>query len=468
MRDYAYDRLTQLDNSFLVYEGPDSPMHVGIVQIYEAAPLRHSDGTLDFERLKDYVHSRLHRIPRYRHRLIYTPVEGHPVWIDDDHFNIRYHVRHTRLPSPGSERMLKRLAGRILSQQLDRGKPLWEMWLIEGLEKDRVATITKTHHCMIDGIAGVDLLAELMSGEPSETVDPTPEWLPRPAPSPAQLLRSELLRRAEAPLQAASSLWRLAREGEQSRNELIERLLATGRVLSSGVRWASNTPINQRIGPHRRIDWLPMDLNEFRAVKSKLGGTVNDVILATVAGAVRRFLGQRRRVRMEDLEFRVLAPVSMRAPNQRGESGNRVSAWIVKLPVGEADPRRRYELVCRTTAELKSSRQALGAETLTRLTEWVGSTVFSLGSRLMSAGQPFNMVVTNVPGPRTPLYLMGARMLQGYPLLPLMANLSSGIALFSYRNTLSWAVIADWDLVPDLHDFLLDLETSFQELHALV
>ena len=185
MSDFFYDRLTQLDRSFLVYEGPNSPMHVGATQIYEAAPLRRPEGGIDLERIEEYVQSRLHRIPRYRQRLAYTPIERHPIWIDDARFNIHYHVRHVRLPRPGDERLLKRMVGRIFSQHLDRGKPLWEMWLIEGLEGDRLAMVSKIHHCMVDGISGVDLLAALLTAEPIEKGDPPHAWLPRPAPSAA-------------------------------------------------------------------------------------------------------------------------------------------------------------------------------------------------------------------------------------------------------------------------------------------
>ncbi len=436
----SYERLSQLDNAFLVYEDHDAHMHVAATQIFEAAPLRGSDGALDIERLQEYVLSRLHRIPRYRQRLAWTPVEGHPIWVDDASFNIRYHVRHSRLPRPGDERTLKRVAGRILSQQLDRGKPLWEMWVIEGLEGDRVAIVSKTHHCMIDGVSGADMMSVLMSAEPTRKIEPPPPWVPRPEPGTSELLVDTVLRTAAAPLAAAGALARIARDEDHARHALLERLRATGRLLASGMRAASNTPINQRIGPYRRVDWLPMDLGAVRDVKKRFGATVNDVVLATTAGAVRRYLRDSRNVDVDALDFRVMAPVSLRGGAQRGGVGNRVSSWIVPLPVGESDPLRRLERVRETTGELKRSKQALGAETLTAAAEWTGTTLLSLGARLMNYGQPFNMVVTNVPGPRGPLHLLESRMLAAHPMVPLVGQLSTGIALFSYGDQLSWGL----------------------------
>ena len=467
MSDFFYDRLTQLDHSFLIYEGPNAPMHVGATQIFEAAPLQRPEGGLDLERIEAYVESRLHRIPRYRQRLAYTPIERHPIWIDDARFNIAYHVRHTRLPRPGDERLLKRMVGRIFSQHLDRGKPLWEMWLIEGLEGDRVAVVSKIHHCMVDGISGVDLVAALLTEEPVACGDPPHAWLARPAPSATQLARDEAERALRAPLEVASALWDLARDEDHARGRLAKRLGALGTFVSGGGgATASSTSINQPVGPYRRIDWLPMDLRRVRSVAKQLGGTVNDVVLATAAGGVRRFLKRARQEDVRKLDFRVMAPVSLRDAAGRGTFGNRVSAWVVPLPVDERDPVARYERVRKATAELKRNRAALAGDTVMQLSEYTGTTLLSLGARLMDVALPFNMVVTNVPGPRQTLYLLGAQLLESHPLIPLMGSLSTGIALMSYRDTLSWGVCADWDLVPDLHDFALAIDHSFRKLAA--
>jgi diacylglycerol O-acyltransferase / wax synthase len=460
------DRLSQLDNSFLVLEASSAAaaMHVASTQIHAAAPLRRPDGALDIERLEEYVLSRLDRIPRYRQRLAFTPIEGHPVWIDDASFNIRYHVRHTRLPHPGNERQLKRLAGRIFSQQLDREKPLWELWVIEGLEGDRIAICSKVHHCMVDGISGSELVSTLLTPEPQEKPQPPARWSPQPAPSRLALGAGEAARVMRAPLQVGSALLRLARDEGDSRHHLSERLRAVGRLVRDGGSAPSLVPFNRPVGPHRRLDWVPMSLPRIRAAKEAAGATVNDVVLATAAGAVGRFLSRDRGLDISRLSFRVMTPVSVRVPEEQGALGNRVSAWTVELPIAEPDPVERLQSIHRATERLKETKQALGAETLTRMTEWTGSTLLSLGSRLMTLGTPFNMVITNVPGPRQRLYLLESPMLEIHPHVPLMGLLGLGIALFSYEDTLSWGFSADWDLVPDLHQLVDATVRSFDEL----
>lgn len=464
MQDFFYDRLTQQDHAFLLYENPNAPMHVGSVQLFPAAPLRQNgeDGApgIDLERFEAYVLSRLHRMPRYRQRLAYTPVEGHPIWIDDARFNLHYHVRHARLPRPGDERLLKRMVGRIFSQHLDRGKPLWEMWLIEGVEGDRVALVSKVHHCMVDGVSGVDLLRVLLTPAPTNSVTAAPRWLPRPAPTATQLARDEALRVLHAPIGAATSVLDWLRDEDEARTRLTRRIASFGRVAGGGGALASRTSLNQPLGPYRRTDWLAMDLRVLRAVAKQLGGTLNDVVLSITAGGIRRFLKRTRQEDVRRLDFRVLAPVSLRAAAERGKLGNRVSAWIVPLPVDERDPLRRFERVRATTAELKLSHAALAGDTLLQLSEWTGTGLLALGARLMELTVPFNLVVTNVPGPRDELYLLGAPLLESHPLVPLLGNLSSGIALMSYRDTLSWGFTADWDTVPDLHALVLAIEHS--------
>jgi WS/DGAT/MGAT family acyltransferase len=460
----AYQRLTGLDNAFLVYEDDSAAMHVASTQILEAAPLRASDGSIDIDRITDYVVSRLDRIPRYRQRLLRTPIEGHPVWADDPNFNVRYHVRLTALPRPGDERQLKRLVGRVFSQQLDRDKPLWELWLVEGLEGDRLALISKVHHCMVDGISGAELLAELLTSEPLEKVEITPTWAPRPMPGAWQLGVDEVTRVLRAPIDLAANALRIARDEDHARHHLSERMRALARLIADGARIATPTPFNRPVGPYRRVDWWAMPIARIREVRRRLGGSLNDVVLATASGALARYLSHSRGVDLDSLDFRIMAPVSVRAPEQGGTLGNRVSAWIVPLPLAERDPVARLRKICETTAKLKRNSQALGAETLTQVTEWTGSTLLSLGARLMSLGTPFNMVITNVPGPRVPLYLLEAPMLEAHPIVPLMGPLGVGIALFSYVDTLSWGFSADWDLVPDLHDLVLAVGESFEEL----
>jgi len=464
MAKYAYDRLTFLDNSFLIMEAPNSPMHVAGIANFEAGPLKKSDGGIDIDLIREYVDARLHLIPRYRQRLAYIPIESHPVWVDDEHFNIHYHVRHAALPRPGDERQLKRLAARIMSQHLDRSKPLWEIWIVEGLENpDRFAMISKIHHCMVDGMSSVDLLNVLLKPEPTETFDPAPRWIPRPTPSGTELASDALMRYAQLPVEIGRNIPKLLQEARDPRSDIRARLRAVRDMLGSGIRTASSTPLNQRIGGHRRFDWLAMDLADVKGVKNRLGGTLNDIVLATVAGALRRFL-QRRGVRVEGLDFRVMAPVSVRSEDERGTLGNRVSGWMVPMPLIERDPVRRLDKIRETTAQLKESKQALGAEVLSQVGEWTPSTLLSLGARMATRALPFNLVVTNVPGPQVPLYMLGARMLDNYGLVPLTDYLCLGIVLFSYAGKLCWGFTAEWDLLPDLHELLLDVEKSFSEL----
>ena len=465
MRSRTFEQLSAQDSSFLVFENAHAHMHVGGTAILEAGPLLRREGGVDIERIRAYVASRLHWIPRYRQRLAFVPIENHPVWVDDDHFNLNYHVRHACLPYPGDDEQLKQLAGRIMSQQLDRGKPLWEAWIVEGLSHDRSALVTKAHHCMVDGIASVDLLSVLMNPTPDATIEKPPPWKPRPAPSRIELLRDALGHRMSIPLDLARNLGRVFDEPDEIRDRLLQRASATLQMIGAGLRRPAATLINQPIGPHRRFDWLALDLAQVKEIKNRLGGTVNDVVLATVAGGLRRFLTDRG-VSVKGLEFRVVLPVSMRSPEEHDTAGNRVSAWITSLPLQERDARRRLAVVSKTTTTLKQAKLELGADTLTEVGEWAGSGLMTLGVRLAARLHPYNLVVTNVPGPQMPLYLLGSRMLEGYPQVPLFEYQGLGVALFSYSGKLCLGFNADWDLLPDLAALVDVVATAFRELHA--
>jgi len=460
---YAYDRLTFLDNSFLILEQANTPMHIAGTATFDAAPLTKDDGGIDVDRIRAYIESRLHLIPRYRQRLQDSWFKSAPIWVDYEHFNIHYHVRHTALPKPGDERQLKRLAARLMSQHLDRTKPLWEIWIVEGLDGgERFAMVSKVHHCMVDGVSSVDLLNVLLTPMPVETFEPSARYLPRPVPNDRDLLCETVGSLVRMPFDVGKNVATLLYELRDPRSDLRARVRSLRDMVGGGFN-VSQTPLNRPVGPHRRFDWHMMSLEEVKVVKNGLGGTVNDVVLATVAGAVRRFL-ERRRVHCGHVDFRVMAPVSVRAQDERGALGNRVSAWIVPMPLAESDPVRRLESIRETTAQLKEKKQALGAETLSQVGEWTPSTILSLGSRMMTRALPFNLVVTNVPGPQVPLYLLGSRMRDNYGFVPLIDGLCLGIVLFSYAGVLCWGFTCEWDLVPDLHDFVLDIDVSFKEL----
>jgi WS/DGAT/MGAT family acyltransferase len=343
-----YERLAAQDASFLVYEDrdPSAHMHVGGVSIYDAGALSSARGGVDHERFRDYVASRLHMIPRYRQRLASLPLSGDPIWIDDDRFNVRYHVRHTRLPRPGDERELKRLGARILSQRLDRRRPLWELWLIEGLPDGRFALVSKIHHCMIDGVSGVDISTVLMQMTPDETAIEAPvAWEPRPPPTTLELLADDIGRRARTPIDLARAALPMLLDWRATWAALRSNLDGLAHVLGLAWQGAARTPLNQPIGPHRRFDWTAISLDDAKAVKSQLGGTLNDLLLAVVSGALGAFL-RRRRVNVEILDFIATIPVNIRSPGDHS-AGTQVAAWFAPLPVGEQDPVRRTRRIRR-------------------------------------------------------------------------------------------------------------------------
>jgi WS/DGAT/MGAT family acyltransferase len=460
-----YERLTALDNSFLLLEKPNSYMHVASTFIFDVGPLRRPEGGIDLDAVRSATEGLLPRIPRYRQKLKYIPLENHPVWVDDDRFNLDYHLRHTALPKPGSIAQLKALSARIMQQHLDRSRPLWEMWLVEGLEGDRFALISKVHHCMIDGVSGVDLMNEQLKTTPDRAIPDVVPYFPRPAPSGLELMRHELLRRAALPFAAIRDVRNFVREADAARDEIAVRLRAVAETLGTTLRRASDTPLNRPIGPHRRFDWMPMEVSEIKEVRRALGGSLNDVVLTVVTGAVRRFL-ERRGCSTRGLDFRVMAPVSVRSADQRGQLGNRVSAWMIDLPVALPDPKQQLERIAARTRELKESKQAVGADVLTAAADWTPSTLLALGARNATRLLPFNMVVTNVPGPQVPMYLLGARMTEAYPHVPLTDRLGLGIALLSYDGRIGWGFNADYDVVPDLAGFVDDVKVAFSELRA--
>jgi WS/DGAT/MGAT family acyltransferase len=461
MGSYKFTRLSAQDNSFLVGETPATHMHVAGVMIFEAENLLTEEGGVDFELIRRATEATLHRIPRYRQKLQWTPLVDQPVWVDDPDFNIDYHMRHTSLPRPGSLDQLKKMAARIMEQQLDRARPLWEMWIVEGLEGDRFATISKMHHCMIDGTSGVDLGQILLSIDPEYHVPETPRFLPRPAPGRLEMLREEILYRASLPLRALRSYREFRREARDLRAEVEIRVRALGELLGWALDPKSETPINDRLSPHRRLDWLRMPLSDVKAVRKAAGCSVNDVVLATAAGAVREYL-RLRTVEPAGLDFRVSAPVSVRREEERGRLGNRVSSWILQLPIGESDPLARLKAIHQETEELKESKQALGVQMMMEVAEWTPPVLLSLGAQ--AASGPINSVVTNVPGPQFPLFMFGAKLLEMYPVVPLLQGMGLGIALFSYDGNVFWGFNADYNMVPDLEVFTKLIGRAFAEL----
>jgi WS/DGAT/MGAT family acyltransferase len=463
----GYERLGSQDKTFLDLERPNEPQHIAAVTVFDAGRLARPDGGVDIERVRAYVASRLHRLPRYRQRLAWIPLENHPVWVDDPHFQIEYHVRHTALPRPGDERQLKRLTGRLISQPLDRDRPLWEFWVVEGFEGGkRFAIVQKVHHCMIDGIAGVDLMAILLAPDPDAELEPSPPFEPAPPPGPVDLFAAELGRRVTGLVGVLGRTPGALRSPRDLAERVREGVAAVGEAVGAGLRPSSDTPINQPLGPHRRFDWRDLELSRVKAVKDRLGGTVNDVVLATVAGALRRFLALRR-LDVDQLRIRANVPVSLRSRDERGTLGNKIGLFMTELPVNEPDPLARLARVRETMERLKGSRQALGAEVLAAVSDWTSATLLSLAVRGTARGRPYNLVVTNVPGPQLPLYMLGARLERCYPVVNLQPKQGLGVGLFSYAGALGWGFTADPDQVPDLPVFADAIVASFEELERL-
>lgn len=465
MSHYKYQRLSSQDASFLVFETPNAPMHVAGTQIFEAGPLRTSDGGVDMERIREGMRAVLHLIPRYCQKLAWIPYFDHPVWVDDRDFNLDYHIRHTALPRPGGKAQLRGLISRVIGQRLDRSRPLWETWVVEGLEGDRFALITKMHHCMIDGQAGVDIGQILLSPTPESSVfeGESPAFIPHPAPRPRDLVIDELVRRAIIPMRAIDSLQSSVRT-EGAYQSVATRVRAISEMVGWLFNARSDTPLNGSLSPHRRFDWLVTSLDETKAVRRAFDCTVNDVVLAVVTGAIREFL-LRRHVGTERLKFRVSAPVNARAGEEDRRVGNRVSSWIVELPIDAADPLERVRRITSQTRQLKESRAALGVEMMMAVTEIAPRLMLPFVARASSL--PINMVVTNVPGPQFPLYLLGARMEASYPLVPLIEGTGLGVAILSYDGKLCWGVNADYAMVPDLTSFCAGIGRSFAQLRDL-
>jgi diacylglycerol O-acyltransferase len=452
------DRLTGLDSSFLHLEKDGAHMHVASTTLFEGPPP-------DYVEFREHIASRLHLVPRFRQRLRFVPLgQGRPVWVDDPRLNLSYHVRHTSLPPPGSEEQLRNLAARIFSQQLDRSKPLWELWLVEGLRGGRFAIVGKTHHCLVDGVSGVDITTVLFDTEKDPAAPPIPAepWAPQPEPSDAELLAETLVRRAVSPREAVRSARRLLRGPRRAARKLTEAVVAAGAFAWAGIA-APETPFNVEIGPHRHFAWVRASLADLKQVKDELGGTVNDVILAAVAGALGRYLRARGHS-TSGLELRAMVPVSVRAADEHGALGNRVSAVMAPLPVWCEDPVRRLRRVTATMGDLKSSNQAVGASLMTQLADFAPPTIAGQAARLQARQRFFNLVVTNVPGPQFPLFLMGRRMERVFPMVPLAKNQAVCVGIMSYDGQVNFGLIGDFDAMADLDDLGDDVEASLEEL----
>jgi WS/DGAT/MGAT family acyltransferase len=455
------DRLTALDTTFLHLEDHSTAhMHVASVMVFDGkAPSP--------DELVEHVVNRLHLVPRYRQRLAYVPFDqGRPVWTDDPHFNPRYHIRHTALPRPADDESLKRLAGRLFSQRLDRSKPLWEIWLVQNMSGGRFALIAKTHHALVDGVSGVDITTVLFDSarEPAPIPGPASPWVAKPLPGRAKLLGEALVERATIPGEMARGARRLARAPRRALSQIKDGLVSVGATTLAGINApAPPTPFNVDIGPHRRYTFLDADLAEFKAIKDSLGGTLNDVVLASVTLALGRYLRDRGHA-TEDLVLKAMVPVSVRAKSEQGALGNKVAAMWAPLPVGVEHPAEALRRISTAMEDLKNSGQAVGAQVLTNLAGFAPPTIMSQAARLQARQPFFNLVVTNVPGPQFPLYLLGRRLSVLFPVVPLAQRQALGIAVMSYDGHLGFGLLGDYDSLPELERIREDLKWAIDSL----
>ena len=454
------DRLSSIDASFLTNETSSAHMHVGAILIFEGPPPGYED-------FLAHVDSRLHLVPRFRQKLAFPPVEtGRPFWVDDPSFNLAYHVRHSALPAPGSEEQLRNIAGRLYSQALDRSKPLWEIWLVQGLERNRFALITKTHHALVDGISGVDIATVLFDVEPvPEAIEPDREWVPRPTPSAQELAARGLVGAAETPFKLARRAIRAARDPVRTTERVVEAGEGLAEVAWNLANPAPELPLNTEIGSHRRFAWTRAELDDFKRIKNVLGGTVNDVVLTVVSGALRSWL-RSRGVKLAGLELRALVPVSIRTGDEHGQLGNRLAAMRGPLPVYIEDPVKRLEVVRRSMDGLKESKQALGAEVISRFNDFAPPTLLAQASRLNFSTRLFNLIVTNVPGPQIPLYVLGRELQDVFPVAFLPENHALAIAIISYNGGMDVGLLGDYDAMEDIETLASGISESLADLLA--
>ncbi len=454
------DRLSSTDASFLHQEGPTSHMHIGAVLIFEGPPP-------PFEDFLDHVRGRLHLVPRYRQKLAHPPLEsGRPLWVDDPSFNMEYHVRNTALPAPGTEEQLWRLAARIASQQLDKAKPLWEMWLVEGLQDGHFALISKTHHSLVDGVSGVDLATVLFDLEPSppaQKSDDLRPWQPSHEPSAAELVVAGVRGAAGVAADMAARAVSAATRPAAALTRVRDATEGVGEIVWAALNPAPETPLNVEIGPHRRFAVVRQQLSDYKQVKDAMGGTVNDVVLTVVSGALARWL-RHRGLRTEGLEMRALVPVSVRRQEDRGTLGNKLAVMRGPLPVYISDPVARLRYVKKAMDGLKESKQAVGAATLAAVNDLAPPTILAQASRLNFSTRLFNLIVTNIPGPQTPLYVLGRELRDLFPIAFLPRGHALAVAIMSYNGEIGYGLLGDYDALPDIDVIAAGLDEALAEL----
>jgi WS/DGAT/MGAT family acyltransferase len=452
--------MSPIDSSFLHVENATTPMHIGGVSIFEGPPPA-------FDDLRAMVARKLELVPRYRQKVRNVALAiSSPAWIDDPHFSLDYHLRHTAIPKPGGEEQLRQMASRVFSQALDRDKPLWELWSVEGLQDGRWALLSKVHHCMVDGVAATDLMSVMFS----DTIEAssTGEWAPPPEPSGLELLARTIAHRASprGQLQTLRQMLDAPRDTLRSLAEAVRASVAA----SPNMRPVAASSLTGPIGPHRRWSWADARLSDVKTVRSALGGTVNDVVLTLITNGFRELLLSRGEDVEEDRVIRTMVPVSVRRKGERGVYNNRVSAVFAGLPVGLADPAQRLHTIRAEMDGIKESKQAVAGDVLTSMSGFAPPLLLALGSRLVTLSPRLNMhtATTNVPGPQQPVQTLGRRMLQSYPFVPVVGSIRIVVAIFSYDGGLYFGVTGDYDGAPDIDVLTAGIARGMDDLLALV
>jgi WS/DGAT/MGAT family acyltransferase len=443
------------DAMFLHVENDVTPMHIGGVSIFEGPPP-------PFEELRSMVEGKLHLTPRYRQKVRFVPLGmGEPVWVDDPHFNIDYHLRHSAVPSPGKEEQLRATAARVFSQHLDRSKPLWEIWMVEGLEGDRWALLSKVHHCMVDGVAATDMMSLMFGASPERGNGDG--WHADPEPSDLELMAYSARHRVRDPAAQVRFALRAPSEVLRAFAGGAKALLASAPALRP-----STSSLTGPIGPHRVWSWANVSLADVKEVRSKLGGTVNDVVLTLITNGYRALLEHRGEPITTDRVVRTMVPVSVRAPGERGEYNNRVSAVFARLPVGIEDPAERLADIRAQMDGIKSSKQAVAGDALAQLSGFAPPILLALGSRVATRSARLNMdtATTNVPGPQVALHTLDRKLLASYPYVPVVGTIRIVVAIFSYDGELYFGVTGDRDHAPDVDVLTKGIEADVGTLLA--
>ncbi len=452
------ETMSALDASFLHVEDAVSHMHIGSVGIFEGPPPPQAA-------VQAAVAAKLHLVPRYRQHVRFPPLAlARPIWVDDRHFHLDYHVRRTALPAPGGDEELRTLVGRVMAQKLDRSKPLWEMWIAEGLSDGRWALVNKLHHCMVDGVSGTDLLSVIFDDERRPPPVEVPSWAPAPEPSSTRIVGSAVAHRAKLPYDGARGLWAAARGPGRAVGQATDfaRAVTSLRTLA---RPTPETTLNGPIGPHRRWAWARARLADVKLIRTEYGGTVNDVVLAVSTRGFRDLLLGRGEA-VEDRVVRTMVPVSVRTQAERGGYNNKVSAMFAELPVSLADPVERLAAIRAQMQDLKESHQAVAGSTLTSLGGFAPSMLLALAGRVATRTpqRSVNTVTTNVPGPQRAMYLAGHRMLEYFPFVPLAGHVRIGVAIVSYDGALNFGVTGDYETAPDIQVLCDGIEAGIAEL----